>query len=74
MKKSNVQIIADMLLSGKSVNTIGAVTGKYGRIMLRLSDIIFRLRNEGMLIKTIDVKNKTNQGYTAKYILDTQYE
>jgi len=68
--KTNIDIIYDRLRKGLPVSTIGAVSGRYGKIMLRLGDIIFRLRNEGNVIKTIPIKNKTNSSKTAKYILE----
>lgn len=65
MKKSQKQIVRERLLSGKPVNTIWAVNHN----ILRLSDIVFHLRNDGLVIDTIPVKNKTNSGSTAKYVL-----
>ena len=64
-QKTQKQIVLDKLLLGKPVTTIWAVQ----HFILRLSDIIFTLRKEGLIIETIAVKNKTNSSSTAKYVL-----
>jgi len=69
-KKTNIDVIWDRLKTGKSVNTIDAILGKYGnRPILRLSDIIFKLRLESNTIETSPIRNKTNGASTASYNL-----
>ena len=72
-RKSNIQVIYELLLKGKSVNTIDAINGKYGkRPILRLSDIIFQIRKAGYVIKTEQIRNKTNSSSTALYTIDKE--
>lgn len=63
-QKSQRSIILNRLIKYKQVSTVWAIK----HYILRLSDIIFKLRKNGYIIKTIAIKNKTNKGSTAKYI------
>ena len=69
MRLSNKDIIEKRLREDKPVNTVDAVRGLYGPFILRLSDIIFKLRNEGMNIDTVRVQNTSNSNSTAKYFI-----
>lgn len=64
MKKSQVSVILDRLLSGKSVTSYEAFK-KYG--ITRLSSVIFMLRNRGYNIKTEIIKSKSRYGNESQY-------
>lgn len=65
MKKSQLEVVKARLLKHKQVSTIWAVE----HYILRLSAIIFVLRKDGIDIKTMPIRNKTNPGATANYVL-----
>ena len=61
---SNKQVVVNYLKSNKSITDIIAADTLGVR---RLSDVIFRLRNEGFSITTVMHTNKNRRGKSCNY-------
>ncbi len=66
---TNIDKVERMLRAGKTVDNIKAITGGYGRPILRLADTIHKLRKRGLSIETLPIRCKTTGTSTARYFL-----
>ena len=67
--KTQKELVKEYLLRGKAVNQRKAIV--YWNI-IRLGAIIYRLKNEGMNIKSISLPNAHNNGWYKEYFIEKQ--
>tara|TARA_R100000329_G_C7539860_1_gene190566 strand:- start:451 stop:663 length:213 start_codon:yes stop_codon:yes gene_type:complete len=68
MKKSQKARILEHLKSGKTITPIDALND-FG--CMRLADVIFRLKNDGWDIATIDTKSANGKRFASYKLVET---
>lgn len=69
-KTTQKQIILNYLLKGKGITQRKAITNWS---IIRLSGIIYNLRNEGIKIKSVRKDNKLYSGTYVEYYIDKNF-